>query len=130
MREERRVLVRDVRAAGDLGYAMAALEEVRGRTKRAVDGMPAAMLVSRAHGPNSTHIVCEDGDSAAISLLGTQSLEDLRGAIGMLLQPALDDWLVRIELALSPGSEVLTVGLLARPTLRPSLHRGSTHGKA
>src|SRR6516164_6946602 len=69
----------------------------------------------RAHGPHSTHIVCEDGDSAAISLLGTQSLEDLRGAIGMLLQPALDDWLVRIELALSPGSEVLVVGLLARP---------------
>ena len=69
----------------------------------------------RAHGPHSTHIVCEDGDSAAISLLGTQSLEDLRGAIGMLLQPALDDWLVRIELALSPGSEVLAVGLLARP---------------
>src|SRR5205807_10633423 len=59
-------------------------------------------------------IVCEDGDSAAISLLGTQSLEDLRGAIGMLLQPALDDWLVRIELALSPGAEVLAVGLLAR----------------
>src|SRR5271169_6779629 len=69
----------------------------------------------RAHGPHSTHIVCEDGDSAAISLLGTQPLEDLRGAIGMLLQPALDDWLVRIELALSPGSEVLGVGLLARP---------------
>jgi hypothetical protein len=69
----------------------------------------------RAHGPHSTHIVCEDGDSAAISLLGTQSLEDLRRAIGMLLQPALDDWLVRIQLALSPGSVVLTVGLLARP---------------
>jgi hypothetical protein len=69
----------------------------------------------RAHGPHSTHIVCEDGDSAAISLLGAQPLEDLDGAIGMLLQPALDDWLVRIELALSPGSEVLAVGLLARP---------------
>src|SRR5262244_318731 len=70
---------------------------------------------ARARGPHSTHIVCEDGDSAAISLLGTQSLEDLRGAIGMLLQPALDDWLVRIELVLSPGSEVLAVCLLARP---------------
>src|SRR4029077_17921267 len=58
----------------------------------------------RAHGPHSTHIVCEDGDSAAISLLGTQPLEDLGGAIRMLLQPALDDWLERIELALSPGS--------------------------
>ena len=33
----------------------------------------------------------------------------------MLLQPALDDWLVRIELALSPGFEALGVGLLARP---------------
>ena len=69
----------------------------------------------RAHGPHLTHIVCEGGDSAGISLLATQSLEDLRRAIGMLLQPALDDWLVRIELALSPGSEVLRVGLLARP---------------
>ena len=69
----------------------------------------------RAHGPHSTHIVGEDGDPAAISMLGTQPLEDLCGAIGMLLQPALDDWLVRIELALSPGSEVLAVGLLARP---------------
>jgi hypothetical protein len=48
-------------------------------------------------------------------MLGTQSLEDLGGAIGMLLQPALNDWLERIELALSPGSEVLAVGLLARP---------------
>ena len=53
MREERRVLVRDVRAAGDLGHALAALEEVRGRTKRAVDGMSTAALVSRAQGPNS-----------------------------------------------------------------------------
>jgi hypothetical protein len=48
-------------------------------------------------------------------MLGTQPLEDLCGAIRMLLQPALDDWLVRIELALPPGSEVLAVGLLARP---------------
>jgi hypothetical protein len=49
------------------------------------------------------------------SLLGTQPLEDLRGAIRKLPQPALDDWLVKIELALWPGSEGLEVGLLARP---------------
>src|SRR5438552_3270213 len=36
--EERRVLGHDARAAGDLGWALAALEEVRGRTKRAVAG--------------------------------------------------------------------------------------------
>jgi len=69
----------------------------------------------RTHRPHPGHIVCEDRDPAGVSLLGTQPLEDLRGAVRMLLQPALDDWLVRIELALSPGSEVLAVGLLARP---------------
>ena len=57
----------------------------------------------RTHRPNPTHIVCEDGDPAGVSLLGTQPLEDLRGAVRMLLQPALDDWLVRIELALFAG---------------------------
>lgn len=53
MREERKVLVRDARAAGDLGFALAALEEVRGRTKRAVDGLSTAELTARGAGPNS-----------------------------------------------------------------------------
>ena len=53
MREERRVLTADVRAAGELGRALAALEEVRGRTKRAVEGMSVESLAAKGGGPNS-----------------------------------------------------------------------------
>jgi uncharacterized damage-inducible protein DinB len=53
MREERKVLVRDTRAAGELGFALGALEEVRGRTKRAVDGLSTAGLTAKGGGPNS-----------------------------------------------------------------------------
>ncbi len=47
MREERLILVSDPRAAGELGLALAALEEVRGRTKRAVSGLSTERLAAR-----------------------------------------------------------------------------------
>jgi len=54
VREERIVLVRDPRAEGDLGVALAALEDVRARTKRAVAGLDDATLAARPAGAGNS----------------------------------------------------------------------------
>ena len=52
MADDRRFLIRDERAAGELGFSLAALEEVRGRTKSAIAGlattteMPAPLVIT------------------------------------------------------------------------------------
>ena len=50
MADDRRFLIRDERAAGELGFALAALEEVRGRTQKAIAGLDPAALSARPLG--------------------------------------------------------------------------------
>src|SRR5213079_533375 len=53
MRHEQHVLVPDPRAPGELGLAVAALEDVRRRTQRAVADLDPAALARREAGGNS-----------------------------------------------------------------------------
>ena len=127
MRQERKVLTRDVRAAGDLGHALAALEEVRGRTKRAVEGMAPAALASREHGANSIgallrHIGLVELDWILTDVgrgeglpEGTPEVLRLEGAMADPGPRALDEFVAALDFARAvtvdrlsrlPGSEI------------------------
>src|ERR1700737_697050 len=52
----------------------------------------------RTHPAYRAHIVCEDGEPAGVTFLGTESLEDLGGSVRMSFQPALNNFFVGVEL--------------------------------
>ena len=68
-------------------------------------------MAHRAHG---SHIVPQDAHAAGVSLLATQALIDLGGAVGMAFQPAGDGGLEGIELA----------GAFGMATAREGIERG------
>src|ERR1700733_4039066 len=61
-----------------------------------------------AHRAHLAHVVLEDAHAAAVSVLGAQTLEDLRRGVRMVFEQALDSRLIRVEFALArsmkPGS--------------------------
>ena len=70
----------------------------------------------RAHPAYRAHIVCEDGEPAAVTFLGTESLEDLGGRVSMSFQPALNDDFVGLELTFAQRlATTLGVILCTRP---------------
>jgi len=52
----------------------------------------------RTNPADGAHVIGEDGDPTGVAFLGPEALEDLRGSVGMPFQPALDEFLVGIEL--------------------------------
>src|SRR3984893_364754 len=69
----------------------------------------------RTHPAYRAHIVFEDGEPAAVTFLGTESLEDLGGRVRMSFQPALDDDFVGLELTFARRLASLGIILCTSP---------------
>jgi uncharacterized damage-inducible protein DinB len=131
MREERKVLVRDARAPGELGFALAALEEVRARTKRAVEGLSTPRLAAKTPGANSIgtlvrHIALIELDWILTDVGRGEGLPDGTPPMLMLEDPMADPGPLPLEdfLAALDFAREVTVNRLSRlPAGEPSEER-------